>query len=177
MNKLVELNREYWGRVHDMCNGTGVKPWECVKQNGRTHFEKHPKFSAQSDAYEFAVAILEGKPVFPGSEIYHKCDGEKVIITSINTYGEIIVEQSDKKKRSVYPLDDDDFTWTQPSKSRTFTLNGKELPCPIVDTSAPYIVFIKSDNERHRFYFSSVAEKFIVLDAFIEVLTLARDKQ
>ena len=35
-----ELNLEYWGRVHDMCDaynkqhGTSIKPQQCVKHGG-----------------------------------------------------------------------------------------------------------------------------------------------
>ena len=76
MKTQRELYLEYWGRVHDMCaaynekHGTDVNTWECVNCGGPFH--SHPKFDAPAELYEFAVAILEGKPVFVGDKLYAK---------------------------------------------------------------------------------------------------------
>lgn len=125
MKTLRELNLEYWGRVHDMCKGTNVKPWECLKyKHVPNGFSGHPDF-VKHDIYEdylSAVLILEDKPVFVGDKVYIKN----------NRYPDVNWELFEYWKLGIATLSKD-WTWVPPAKKRTFTLNGVELPCPKPD--------------------------------------------
>ena len=97
--RIIIMVREYNEK-----NGTNVKPWECVKLGNVFRREHgHPGFGGDPDDYTFAIAILEGKPVFVGDEIYYKLDGKKV---QIGTGGIIFNENN--------------WSWTPPQKKRTF---------------------------------------------------------
>lgn len=65
----AELYREY-ARVIDMCEGTTVRTWECIKTlSGICKWV--PDFSTyRPTAIDFALAIVESRPVFAGDEIY-----------------------------------------------------------------------------------------------------------
>lgn len=159
-----ELNMEYWGRVVPMVrdynarHGTNLTPGECVWHAtvGLTH-KSHPSFDdSNPDVYKFAVAILEGKPLFIGDTVYHKQSGiERIINTS---------ELSDDFE--------DNFTWQQPKPKRTFTLNGVELPCPI-DGVGSYPMSVRGIT----FYFNSAEDRSATYNAIIDTLVEARGKQ
>lgn len=175
MDKIVELNREYWGRVHDMCEGTELEdaPWECVKREVVANFYNHPKFSENPDYYEFAVAVLEGKPVFVGDTIYDKCDGQKMEIISIDKDGDMVAKNQAHKELSMH-FHPDDFTWTPPAPKRIFTLNGFELPCPDQakhDFTQEYVEITNVP-----FFFDKLEDARKVKDALVNLLTEARDK-
>ena len=116
MKTQRDLNIEYWGRVHDMCtaynkkHGTDVKPWDCVKYDGRPCL--NPVFVGQLDLYDLAVTILEGKPVFVGDKIFLKADGKEYTV-----YG---------------PVDISSFTWTPPSPKLTPIYDDFKLPGNII---------------------------------------------
>lgn len=66
-------------RVSELCqeyneeNGTNIKPWELVSYNRILNkFSNHPPFLMSQDLskYEFAIDILEGRPVFHGDALY-----------------------------------------------------------------------------------------------------------
>ena len=57
-------------RVCRMCEGTEVSVWKCVKYEGIIFFKR--AFDSIAEDYEFAIAIVEGKPVFRGDELYLK---------------------------------------------------------------------------------------------------------
>lgn len=73
--KKSDLFRE-WARVIDMCEGTNVEPRECLKIDNEECHLKHPCFDEDPECYIFAVAILEGRPLFVGDEVYWK-NGKK----------------------------------------------------------------------------------------------------
>lgn len=167
MDKLAELNREYWGRIHDMCEGTDVKPWECVKCAGKGDFKDHPKFIFNAECYEFAVAVLENKPVFVGDEVYFKHqDGHKVKVKGITDDGFFV------GNLKITNLDcfGDYFTWQPPKPKRTFTLNSVELPCP--KQIKPFGFYCDGV-----FYgFDSFDDAKKVSNQLTKILTEARDK-
>lgn len=66
--KRSDLYRE-WARVLDMCEGTGVDPLLCWKYNGR-YADHAPALIDPPECYQFAVAILEGEPVFVGDDVW-----------------------------------------------------------------------------------------------------------
>lgn len=125
MDKLAELNREYWGSIHDMCEGTDVKPWECVKHCGsKGNFKDHPKFVCDSKCYEFAVAILEDKPVFVANRIWCKINGQGFVI------GDLVDDQllllSEKSERVIESHEINNFTLNPPEPSAL--IDGKYDP-------------------------------------------------
>jgi len=66
-----DLYRE-WVRVLDMCEGTNSKPQECIRFYGLPlrPYIVTPAFGDGSDDYTFALALVEGKPVFKHDAVY-----------------------------------------------------------------------------------------------------------
>ena len=156
-----ELNLEYWGRVHDMCDaynkqhGTSIKPQDCVKNRGNVWNLpiKHPVFDDKN--YDLAVAIIEDTPVFVGDKIYHKAHKHCV---------KIIEGDFDYRY----------WTITPPKPKRTFNLNGQQLPCPsnneFCDT---YLLDILGEY----YYFESMEDRNNVAQAINILFNNARDKE
>lgn len=84
MNKQNDLYIEY-ARVIEMCKCTALEntPWLGVKCEGVVQ-ECHPMFRAPPDSYEFAIAILEDRPVFNGDKLYWKTTGSEYTVNSYN---------------------------------------------------------------------------------------------
>ena len=153
-----ELNLDYWGRVHDMCDaynkqhGTSIKPQQCVKYYGNVWDLpiKHPVFDDKN--YDLAVAIIDDTPVFVGYKIYTKRTGQEVTV-------------------SEGFLSAIDYTLTPPKKKRTFDLNGKQLPCPSEDYDESALELLGE-----HFYFESLEDRNKVAKAINDLLNNARDK-
>ena len=161
-----ELNMEYWGRVVPMVrdynarHNTGLKPADCIRyfDSGEPVYRSHFVFDDPNpDAYKFAVAILEGKPVFIGDTVCHKQSGIERIISA----GDLVDDF------------EDNFTWKQPKPKRTFTLNGVELPCPMCHSVMAHPLDISG----RVFYFKSPQDRNYVFNAILNVLIEARNKQ
>ncbi|SET40246.1 hypothetical protein SAMN05216326_12513 [Nitrosomonas marina] len=165
MDKVVELNREYWGRVHDMCEGTKVKPRECVRwkplPNDKS-FDYHPDFSEYVedalDDIEFAVTVLEDRPVFVGDSLYCTETGQAI------DWG-ILAEIADN-----FHLVASRWTWHKKQK-RTFLLNGEELPCPVEKKTEFAFLF-----NNIIFYFDTFEDREKINHSFSHLLIEARDK-
>ena len=111
--KKSDLHRE-WARVLDMCEGTNINPWQCVRQPRTKELhrtDRMPDFSMRPEDYEFAVAILKDKPVFAGDLIYHKIENMPYKVRWCDGF-----------------INDNDWSWNATKK--TFMINGEELPCP-----------------------------------------------
>ncbi len=155
-----ELNLEYWGRVHDMCDaynkqhGTNISPEKCVKVGGDIWNLKniHPMFDGHK--YDLAVAIIEDKPVFVGDKIYHKAQKHCVPIMEGAFY------------------DPRYWTITPPKPKRTFELNDKQLPCPSEDYDE-YVLKLLGEH----YYFESIEDRNEVAMIIIKLLNNARDKE
>lgn len=153
-----ELNLEYWGRVHDMCDaynkqhGTNIKPQQCVKHCGDIcNFKNvHPMFDGQK--YDLAVAIIEDTPVFVWDKIYHKAQKHCVPILEGAFY---------------HPSY---WTLTPPKEKRTFNLNGKQLPCPSEDYDESVLELLGE-----HYYFESIEDRNEVAREIIKLLDNARD--
>ena len=152
-----ELNLEYWGRVHDMCDaynkqhGTNIKPQQCVKNYGDVWNipTKHPVFDDRG--YDLAVAIIEDTPVFVGGKIYSKRTGQGITLTEGF-------------------LSAIDYTLTPPKKKRTFDLNGKQLPCPSEDYDESALELLGE-----HYYFDSIEDRNEVAREIIKLLDNALD--
>ena len=153
-----ELNLEYWGSVHDMCDaynkqhGTSIKPQQCVKYYGNVWDLpiKHPVFDDKN--YDLAVAIIDDTPVFVGDKIYTKRTCQEITVTEGF-------------------LSAIDYTLTQPQK-RTFDLNGKQLPCPSEDYDESVLELLGE-----HYYFDSIEDRNEVAREIIKLLDNALDKE
>ena len=148
--KKSDLYRE-WARVLDMCEGTVVKPWSCVRRKTDEYlstFYATPDFDDIEGEWSFAVAILEGKPVFVGDVVYHKSGPRHIV--------------------AFRPDSLDGYSWNPPKK--TFMLNGEELPCP-VEAEEGWFIDIKAGTDKDkRFYFERHICRDKVADAIIKLL-------
>lgn len=166
-----ELNLEYWGRVHDMCDaynkqhGTSIKPQQCVKYYGNVWNLpiKHPVFDDKN--YDLAVAIIEDTPVFVGDVLYSKDKGlERIIKGGSQTIRHIFT--------NVGSRDLNDLTLTPPKHKRTFELNGRQLTCPINDNTRSTLDFIG-----HQFNFATYEDRDQVAYYILDILENALDKE
>ena len=154
-----ELNLEYWGRIHDMCDaynkqhGTNIKTQQCVKYYGNVWDLpiKHPVFDDKN--YDLAVAIIEDTPVFVGDKIYTKRTGQEITVTEGF-------------------LSAIDYTLTPPKPKRTFDLNGQQLPCPGEDYDESVLELLGE-----HYYFDSIEDRNEVAREIIKLLDNAGDKE
>lgn len=153
-----DLYLEY-ARVIKMCDGTKLEdtPWVCVKLDGAALRDNygHPGLSAFIEKYEFAVAVLEERPVFVGDRLWLK-DGHQFAV-----------------ENDLY-VDPKSMSWTPPKPKRTFKLNGKELPCPKPKFKEG--TDWTFDISGYLFGFDTKEECDSVYQAIIKLLTEARDK-
>lgn len=70
LTRRSDCYREF-ARVVDMCAGTGVDPVQCVRRLG-AEISAPPSFQNPPGEYEFAIALIEGKPLFSGDTLYDK---------------------------------------------------------------------------------------------------------
>lgn len=168
-----DLQEHYWSVIVPMCrkhnaeHATDVKPWECVRLNGgviNCGIEQHPAFICAPEEYTFALAILEGRGVFVGDEIYGKLTGHK-----FQWDDPAHLEQIN------YPADV--WTCTPPTKKRTFMLNGVELPCPINHDDERYAQGVLLDFCGVNYEFESISDRNLVAKTINDLLTTARDKE
>lgn len=143
----ADLHRE-WARVLDMCEGKEVNPNICWKFNG-LQMCNDPEFASYPIYYEFAVAILESKPVFVGDKLYD--------IESNGSY--FTVDRTTVRFNGL--------TWNPPK--HTFMLNGVKLPCPITGSFGVYLGFAGKD-----YFFGSVDDRNKVSQAIIKILDEAK---
>lgn len=168
-----DLQEHYWSvivpmvRKYNVEHGTDVKPWECVRgvrptgHYGICHslFDSHHEFATINFDVEFAVAILEGKPVFVGDQIWIKNNPYPVNWKLFDYW---------KDEMSILSQD---WTWIPFAKKRTFVLNGVELPCPV------NVITEHRLGTKQEFYFSSLKDRNDVALAIYDILTEARDKE
>lgn len=151
--KKSDLYRE-WARVLDMCEGTNVEPYQCWGYGGFRSTQRHePSFDETPlEKYEFAVAILEDKPVFVGDTLYHKDHGRPIYVTKAGF--------------------DHNYSWNPPKK--TFTLNGVELPCAVKKEFDVHVLTIDAGtnyNRKQDFNFLRIEDRDKVADMLIKLLS------
>ena len=161
MKTYEQLMKHYWGIIVPMAEAAGINPWECVRHVNEDKFTDHPKFEGKPWNYIFALTVLEGKPVFVGDSIYYKEDGSNHIVGE----GGILV--------------DGRWTWTPPTKKRTFILGDKELPCPVYQSDNIVKIIIDTEKECVTSYFGfethEDAQKVYL--SVLNPLATARDKE
>ena len=165
-----DLNLEYWGRIHDMCDtynkehGTSIKPYQCVRHCGNMwNLKEHPHFDGSN--YDLAVAIIDGKPVFVGDVLYSKDKGlERIIKGGSQTIRHIFT--------NVGSRDLNDLTLTPPKHKRTFELNGRQLTCPEKKFVNVSLEILGED-----YFFNSLDDRNEVAKAINDLLDNARAKE
>lgn len=110
--KKADLHRKY-AQINDMCEGTETPPYKCVKHKNNLMFAELI-FTGKPEDYQFALAIVEGKPVFPGDVLYLKDGGNKITV------------DIESEKKLIESL----LSW-QPPHPKKLVLNGVELPMPL----------------------------------------------
>lgn len=163
--KKSDLYRE-WARVLDMCEGTDILLIDCLKINGQTGLATN--FCSDPSVYQFAIAILEGKPVFVGDEFYEGGGNKCIIKADMHLYANnhCIVQHVDN-------VDWRKFSWNPPKK--TFMLAGFELPAPIRELpreswNSLNILEINDNHVKNFFYFDTEHDRNKVLSAIIKLL-------
>lgn len=173
--RAITMVREYNEK-----HGTKVEPWSCVKGV----FNMHPAFSAKGRNYEFALTILDSKPVFVGDILYEKENKNIIVYQPLKVVGMrklIDVEVFVVRGENVEILSNLDeieksFSWTPPQKKRTFELNGVELPCPVKDRpDGVDAMFLRIGCNVFRF--ESIADRQKVETILVSQLYAARDKE
>lgn len=106
-------------------HGTYIKPWQCVKQWDCVRrcykvLSYHPDLRHYSTDYAFAVAILDGKPLFKGDVIWSHQYGY-LEVEAVGTVKETVWAAKnpgtpDKGSYLVYP---GNFSWKVPTSRRT----------------------------------------------------------
>jgi len=161
--KKSDLHIE-WARVLDMCEGTKVRPFVCWNRKGYDRLKPArcaPAFSEDPDSYEFAVAILEGKPVFVGDKIYAK----QIFGSEFDWDDPDHIRQITCEDLCVDP--EDVWTWNPPKK--TFMLNGEELPCATTKQGGE-VMIIKVGNQECHFMFESGKDADKVMTSIYNLL-------
>lgn len=145
-----------YAEIIKMCQGTALEdtPWLGVRFNG-SEFNGHPRFDTRAKNYQFAIAVLEDKPVFPGDILCFKPSGSEYVASKHTTASAV-----------------SDMTWQPPKPKRTFMLNGLELPCPVDGKYTEYSLIVSATP----FYFKSGADRDDVRDSLLSILKSARNK-
>lgn len=107
-----------WADVLDMCGGNESHAQMCVKYGGGFELPQ-PFLTGRPEYYEFAIDIVEGKPVFRGDVLY--CTDSNCHVCKANGTTKFIA--------GVEPFDPNKCTWNPP-KPKTITINGVEVKAP-----------------------------------------------
>lgn len=124
----ADLHRK-WDDVLEMCEAAGFdKPWKCVKY-GSDACGAFPNFGGDPIEYEFALAIVEGRPVFRGDVLWS--NGWDQWITVIGLYacndgGTALAFEDNSPSANAIAAN---CTWTQP-KPATIEVNGVKVKVP-----------------------------------------------
>jgi hypothetical protein len=126
ITKRSDLHRA-WARLLDMVENTGTAAYECVKIRGMQCTSYNIGFNDDPNVYEFAIAILEERPVFVGDVVY-TINGDERKITGVNEYGSL--ESGSRTSSKNY------LTWEAPNPKPTVTINGKTFLAPVITHEA-----------------------------------------
>jgi len=100
--KRSDLYRE-WARVLDMCEGVDVAPNACVRFAG-TELLDPSLFNANPEQYSFALAIVEGRPVFAGDVLYCE-DSTTIVVRGADKSGRLIADCDNGATNALYTIE------------------------------------------------------------------------
>lgn len=89
MKRPDALRKE--AELRDMVEGTKCQWWQCFKYEGvsgaeqRALFKLHPTL-VQEELLEFALAIVEGKPVFAGDKLWSTYFGKWLTVCGVSVH-------------------------------------------------------------------------------------------
>lgn len=69
-------------RVLDMCECRDVDYMQCIKNTKEEWRESYPPAFTSPTEWNFAIAIVEGKPVFIGDTLYNS-NGDRFVVTGL----------------------------------------------------------------------------------------------
>jgi hypothetical protein len=139
----ADLHRKYADAL-DLCEKHGIDEFCAVRYKG--NYVPASYFKDIASDYTFPVAVIEGKPVFLGDELYES-SGYKITVTN----GEALMADS-------LALN---YSWNPP-KPKTFTLNGVEFEAPSKQ---------RTSEKQYHFSFLGVSYFFKDSKAGIDFLT------
>ena len=151
--KESNMFREY-ARVVDMCEGTAVMPYHCVRFNGKdfdpnTYWFGVPGLLACDPVVRgeitFAVCIIENKPVFRLDRLYVIRTGEGFEVGAIHDNETMIQGHCDDGTQCWFNTES--LTWNKPSWFNTESLTwNKPKPKKIsVGIATPHNVYVEHD--------------------------------
>ena len=163
MTKRSDLFREY-ARVIDMCAGTRVSPRECLKWKGEI-CRSIPTLNDDIDTYEFALAIVEDRPVFKGDVLWTKDSQQITVDIGLATFEGYKIWTSDERL-----FTSDFLSWQEPK--RTITINGKEYPAPNHNFGAYMMtILLPNDSLKEKyFHFNNESDMNSVAQAVADLL-------
>lgn len=190
-NNLIDLYREYV-RCADMCDEynekhkTNIQPRECVQLKSATgkwvvcfSLNEPDFFELLDHKIRFAVAVIDGRPVFVGDTVYspegieYRADEDHLTVMEGENEGwNLAFEGAEMRK----------FTRDKPKKPRTFTLNGVELPCPEKEQSEHKVAIHISGSCRPTFpdlriYFKTGGSACDFYNGLRKILLEAKNKE
>ena len=124
MKTKAGLFRRY-ADIIEMCEGTRVKSWECVKYCGDV-LSSSPIFNGRIEEYEIAHCLIGDEAVFTGSVLYFKDRGA----VTVDDNGYFIFG------RGIYALSNNlpSLSWGRPEPKQRIELHGS-IPKPDGDFS------------------------------------------
>ena len=151
-------------RVSKMIEGTDLQLHHVAKYRGVPLQHLGGADTWLTDQFTFALAIVEGKPVFTGDTLWGSNLGAEVTIMGLDIPRGYLIDSKGNYVRT-------NLTWKQPK--RTFLLNGEELPLP--DSKQPTVgklywfdaLFIKEIQE---FQWNSAEDREQVQTAILKLL-------
>jgi hypothetical protein len=117
-----------------------------------------PTLNDDIDTYEFALAIVEDRPVFKGDVLWTKDSQQITVDTGLATFDGYKIWTSDGRLFMC-----DFLSWQEPK--RTITINGKEYPSPLTHPTNSSITV-----SGIAFYFNTMEECLVVRQALWDAL-------
>ena len=131
----AELFKKY-SDILIICTVFGFsKPWGCVKVDGTVLGGScNPSFLGSYSSYEFALGILEGRPIFKGDKVWSYGHEYKFDSKNFNEFWVSSATSTVCVSRRL-----DELTWTPPAPKKQFFMLGNKtyvLPTASIPTNA-----------------------------------------
>jgi len=127
IEKRSDIYREL-ARVMDLCDGIkNVNYWNCIKLRGKI-CAINPSLSNDLNEYEFAIAVVEDRPVFVGDVLYYKNYRQKAIGLIGNDSLQVVSDDCDSKyNNKVGAINFSDLSWNPPKPKALCQIQGKDI--------------------------------------------------